>query len=476
MSPNSPCSYLRHRLVNLWSVTRRRPRLILLALLLGCLSFPAAAFKLMVEGQEILQKAASPAPAQPVPTPVLASGKVAKIAAVVNNEVITYSDLLFRVQMVKVRIKENKGVPPPDSELRKQVLERMILDRAQLQLAHDFGIVISDEQLDRAMNNVAEADHKTLAQLISATNASGLPYPLFREEIRNEIAVSRLRESQVRIQVSDNEVDNYLSMQALVGKGEEYHVRHILIRTTNGMSPQEVRQQELKAMQMLKRFRSGQSFTDMAVAFSDAPDANEGGDLGWRSLSKLPNIFHDVLKTMQPLDISDIIRSPAGFHIIYLQAKRLATEAGKVEQTRARHILLKIDAAMSDSEAESKLNILRLRVLQGESFAELARLNSQDGSAIKGGDLGWLYPGDTVPEFEKVMEGLRLGEISQPVKSRFGYHLIQVQDRRVAEVDADRRRQMARQVLYQRKTEEAYDEWLQQLRDRTYVENRLEAE
>ena len=404
------------------------------------------------------------------------NNKVARIVAVVNNEPITYTDLLSRVKSLKSDLSSSSGKLPPQDEIEKQVLRRMILDVAQLQLARRSGIMVSDRQLEIAIQRIAKKEGKSLAAFKRSIKAKGIPFVQFRKELRDEITIARLRNREVRIRVSDNEVDSYLAMKSAIGQGKEYRVAHILIRVTEGMSPSEKRRQELRAKQMLRRMKIGQKFRNLAITFSDAPDARNGGDLGWRTQDRLPNLFKKLIKKIKPGETSDVVRSQAGFHVLHFIAERHTDSSADkaIQQTRARHILLTTDSVLSDEEAASRLQVLRQRIIQGEDFAELARFNSKDGSAAKGGDLGWVYPGDTVPEFEHAMNSLQTGDISQPVQSPFGWHLIKVVERREAPISEERRRQNARQLLHRQKMEESYEAWLQQLRDSTYIENRLE--
>jgi peptidyl-prolyl cis-trans isomerase SurA len=285
----------------------------------------------------------------------------------------------------------------------------------------------------------------------------------------------RLREREVdnKLVISDGEVDNYLANQAATGGGEEYQLAHILLRAPESASPEQLQKLRQRGEQALKQARAGQNFAELTAAFSDAPDALQGGDLGWRKLDRLPALYAEVAAELQPGGVSELLRSSAGFHIVKLLNKRGGSGPASIQQTRARHILVRINEVVSEAEARRKLESVRERIVNGVDFAEQARLYSQDGSAAKGGDLGWLNPGDTVPDFERAMDALKVNEVSQVTQSPFGMHLIEVLERRERDVSAERQRAVARQALRERKLDEAYQDWLRQLRDRTYVENRL---
>jgi peptidyl-prolyl cis-trans isomerase SurA len=245
------------------------------------------------------------------------------------------------------------------------------------------------------------------------------------------------------------------------------------LRAPESASPEQLQKLRQRGEQALKQARAGQNFAELTAAFSDAPDALQGGDLGWRKLDRLPALYAEVAAELQPGGVSELLRSSAGFHIVKLLNKRGGSGPASIQQTRARHILVRINEVVSEAEARRKLESVRERIVNGVDFAEQARLYSQDGSAAKGGDLGWLNPGDTVPDFERAMDALKVNEVSQVTQSPFGMHLIEVLERRERDVSAERQRAVARQALRERKLDEAYQDWLRQLRDRTYVENRL---
>lgn len=400
-----------------------------------------------------------------------------RIVAVVNDEVVTLYELQNRLAMALGQLRRQGTPLPPRDVLERQMLERMVMDKVQLQHARDIGLRIDDAQLDQAIRRIATGNNMSMAQFRQALQKDGLEFAKFREDIRDEMTIARVREREVdnKIAISDGEVDLY--MQGELGKGatgEEYEVAHILLRAPESASPEQIRILKAKADQVLERAAKGENFSQLAAAYSDAPDGLQGGSLGVRPLDRLPAIFAEVVVTLKVGEVAPLLRSPNGFHIVKLAGKRGGANVPAVQQTRARHILIKVNELVSESEARHKLEGLYDRISHGEKFAELARLHSQDGSAPKGGDLGWIYPGDMVPEFERAMNDLKPGEVSKPIRSPFGYHLIELLERRVQEVSADRQRNAARQVLRERKLDEAYQDWLRQARDRAYVELRLE--
>jgi len=402
---------------------------------------------------------------------------VDRIVAVVNSEVITQFELSERMNRV-LRELDKRGTPlPPRDQLERQVLERMILDKAQLQLAKETGLKVDDLDLDRTIARIAEGNRLALTEFRKRLEADGIPFDKFREEVRVEITLSRLREREVdnKITVGESEIDAFLADQAASKEtAVEYNVAHILLRVPEQARPEQLEQQRSRASEVVKRLRGGADFAQVAAVYSDAPDALRGGEMGWRSQDHLPELFVEALVKLHPGDVSDVLRSPAGFHVLKLIDRRGAGSLAAVEQTHARHILVRTNELVSEDEARRKLTQLRTRIVQGADFAELARLHSDDSSASRGGDLGWLYPGDTVPEFERALTNLKVMEVSEPVKTPFGFHLIQVLERRTTDASTDRKRLEARKSLRERKSDEAYQEWLRQLRDRAYVEYRLE--
>lgn len=405
------------------------------------------------------------------------SQQVDSIAAIVNNEVITELELRERIAQVSRQLQRQGTELPPDDVMQRQLLERLVLERAQIQLAKESGIQVDEAMLERAIGRIAENNRLALPELRAALQRDGIAWETFREQVRTEILLTRLREREVdnRIVVTDAEIDNYLANTPEALSGEEFNLAHILIRIPEGANPLLLQQRVQRAEQVMARARAGEDFGRLAAEYSDAPDALSGGELGWRGRERLPALFAEVVGKLERGAVSQILRSAAGLHIVKLIDKRGGGAAAPVQmqQTRARHILIKTSEILSDADAESRLLGLRERVVNGANFADLAKANSADLSAAKGGDLGWLNPGDTVPEFERAMDALKPGEVSAPVRSPFGWHLIQVEERRMQDVTDERRRNAARNALRARKSDEAYEEWLRQLRDRSYVEYRL---
>jgi peptidyl-prolyl cis-trans isomerase SurA len=402
---------------------------------------------------------------------------VDRIVAVVNKEVITLNELDERTDQAERDLQRQHIAAPERGVLQRQVLERLVLDKAQLQLAAETGLRVDELQLDRAVQRVAQNNNLTLPDFRSALEHDGVPFDKFRADLRRQIVMTRLREREVddRVQVSEAEIDAYLAEhKPSAANAVEFDVAHILVRLPEQARPEQVEQARARAAKVRAEALAGTDFARLAASQSDAGDALQGGALGWRTPGRLPELFANALRDMKPGDVSEPLRSPAGFHVVKLLGRRGVGAAAPVTQTHARHILIKTSEVVSEDDARKRLAGLRERIEAGADFAELARLNSEDGTASRGGDLGWVYPGDTVPEFERAMNALAPEEISQPVRTPFGFHLIQVVARRTADVSAERQRQQARLALRERKADDAYQEWLRQLRDRTYVELRLD--
>ena len=402
---------------------------------------------------------------------------VDRIVAIVGREVVTASELAERRAFAERQL-QRQGTPLPERGiLERQILERLIVDKAQLQLAKESGIRVEEIQLDRALERVAENNGMTLTAFRQALEKDGVAFEKFRDEVRQQIQMQRLREREVddRIEVSESEIDNFLAEAKSGGSRSEYNLAHVLVRLPEQASPEQIELARSKAEKARAESAAGTDFAKIAASYSDAPDALQGGAMGWRAEDRLPELFADAVKGLRAGETSAVLRSAGGFHVIKLIERRGAGDGAPIEQTRARHILIRTNEAVSEADARRRLADLRERIVTGGAdFGELAKLNSADGSASRGGDLDWVLPGDTVPEFERVMLALKPGEVSQPFKSPFGWHLVQVLERRAAGLSLDRRRLQARQALKERKADEAYQEWLRQLRDRTYVEMRLE--
>jgi peptidyl-prolyl cis-trans isomerase SurA len=404
-----------------------------------------------------------------------------RVIAVVGDEAITQVELREQVRGAVSRLK-SQGTPlPPEDVLEKQMLERMIMNRAQTQLAREYGMQADDAQVEHAIARIAVGNKMTMAELQGMLKKDGISYAAFREDIRDDILISRLRDRELdsRLVITDAEIDNYLAQTS--GQHEAFRVAHILLRAPEGASPEQLRKLAAKAADIRQKAVRGNNFAELAAAYSDAPDALRGGDLGLRPLSALPGMFAETLQTLQAGEISPVLQSSNGFHLLKLLEREGEAGAGqpdghaaRAHQTQARHILIRPDEILSETEARRRLADLRERLRHGEDFAELARRYSQDGSAVNGGDLGWVNPGDTVPEFERVMDALAAGEVSEVTQSPFGFHLILVEARRVVDMRDEQRRAQARSIIRERKLEDAYQDWLRQLRDKTYVEYRLD--
>jgi len=401
-----------------------------------------------------------------------------RIIAVVNDEVITQYELRSRLITVEKQLRSQGTQLPPRDVLEKQLLERLILDRIQVQFAKESATRVEDSQLDAALRRIADSNRISLAEFRSALEKDGISWARFREEIRVEMTIARLREREVenRVSVSEGEIDNYLSNpDSLTAANDEVQLAHILLRLPEQASPEQLLRVRARAEQALAQLKRGDDFAKVAATFSDATDALSGGSIGARSLDRLPNLYAEAAQKLKPGEFSEILRSPTALHIVKLIEKSGgAKSAPAMKQSRVRHILIKVNELVPEAEAQRKAISLKERLDNGADFAELARLNSNDLSASKGGDLGWLYQGDTVAEFEKAMDALAINEISPPVRSQFGFHIIQLLERRVEDASPERRRLLARQALRERKADEAYQDWLRQMRDRAYVEFRLE--
>ena len=403
--------------------------------------------------------------------------KMDRIIAVVDQSVITEQELANRIQTVSAQL-EKQGTPlPPQEVLEKQILERLIVDSLQLQLAAQTGLKVDDTMLDKTIERIAAQNKMNTAEFKEALEKDGLSMRQFREDIRNEITISRLRERDVdnKLTVSDGEIDNYLTTQANRGdEQDEFEISHILVRTPEDATPEDLDKARTKTETILKELADGKEFAQVSASYSDTPNALEGGKMGWKTGAQIPALFLDTLKPMQVGEVSKPIRSPNGFHILKLTNRRGGESSLMIDQTHTRHILIKLTEVVSEKDGKQKMDSIKERLDNGVKFEEMARQYSEDGSANSGGDLGWVNPGDTVPQFEKAMNELGIGEISEPVRSPFGWHIIQVLERRKQDMSKEATRLKARQEIRARKSDEAYQDWIRELRDRAFVEMRLE--
>lgn len=411
-------------------------------------------------------------PAKPAPRPVLLD----RVIAVVNDEAITQYDLEDARNVVLKQLKQQNVQQPSADVLDRQVLERLITERALLQYAKENGVKVDDTTVERTIQRIAEDNKMTTDALRKELAKDNIPFAKYREDVRNEIVVQRLREREVdqHISVSDSEVDIYLASVKAAGGDAEYHVAHILVVIPEQASSQQIEAKRLRAEEALKSIRNGADFAQVAAGFSDASDALSGGNLGWRPAARLPTVFAETVRGMKVGDVSPVLRSAAGFHIVKLLDRRTHDDPAMVDQTHARHILIRVNEVTSEADAKAKIDRIKDRLDAGAKFEEMAKLNSEDATSSKGGDLGWISPGDTVPAFEEAMNKLPLNEVSAPVRSPFGWHLIEVLGRRKQDISIDRERTQAQLALRQRKSDEAFQDWVRQTRDQAYVELRLD--
>lgn len=428
---------------------------------------------------QVTPAAAAPQPQEPAAPRT--SRPLDRIVAVVNDEVITANELRMRATIAEAQLRRQKIQAPSREVLERQVLERMIIDRAQMQLARETGVRVDDATVNAAVGRIAESNNLTVPALRQRLEADGVSFTQFREDVRQDIILNRLREREVesRVQISDSELENFIAEQSGVAAGEEVNLGQILLRVPENADSGRIETTRRRADELLGQLKSGADFARLAASYSNATEALQGGELGWRNIDRLPTLFIDAIKDLKTGDVSGIVRSPNGFHILKVLGRRNAIDAklasGPVQQTHVRHILLRVSDLTPEPDVLRRLEEFKGRIQAGQvEFGTLARLHSVDPSGSRGGDLGWLYPGDTVPEFERAMNALKVNEIGGPVRTPFGYHIIQVLERRTEQTGGDRARMQARVALRERKAEEAYQEWVRQLRDKTYVEFRLD--
>jgi peptidyl-prolyl cis-trans isomerase SurA len=417
--------------------------------------------------------AAQPA-AQPAASRVVALDRV---VAVVNDEAITQFDVQDARQIALQQLSDQKVTPPAPDVLERQLVEKIITQRALLQYAKENNVRVDDTQVERAIGRIAQENKLTSEEFRKLLEREKIPYTKYRDDIRNEIIVQRLREREVEshINVSEAEVDNYLAtLKAQTGGEAEYRLAHILVGVPEQANAEQIEAKRLRAEEARRAVRSGGDFAQVVAGYSDAPDALTGGNLGWRSGARLPTVFAEPVRGMKPGEVSGVLRSANGFHIVKLLEKRSLNDATVVDQTHLRHILVRVNEVTSEADGRAKIDRLRDRIESGAKFEDIAKLSSEDASAGKGGDLGWVGPGDTVPEFEEAVAKLAPNQVSAPVRTPFGWHLIQVLERRKQDVTQDRQRQQAMLAIRQRKSDEGFEDWTRQIRDRAYVELRLD--
>ena len=396
-----------------------------------------------------------------------------KIAAVVEDDVILEQELNQEVSTIEQRIQASKSQMPPESILRKQVLEKMIIDRLQRQLAEKAGITVTEEMLNNSAADIAQRNNMTLQQFRAELEHQGMTYKGFLDNMRNEIIINQLRSREIggRIKVTDREVDHYLETQGKVGEeAAQYHLGHILIAVKEAASASEIQKAQSKADNLVKKLRAGQDFSQAAMSESEDDNALKGGDLGWRTVNDIPTLFADKVSQMRAGEVADAVRSPSGFHIIkMLEIKGLDNHT--ITKTKVRHILIKTNELVDDEEAKKRLLALKVRIADGDDFASLARAHSDDkGSALKGGSLDWVSPGDLVKPFEETMTQLDINQISEPIQTQFGWHLIQVLDRENKDDSPEHKKNLVKDAIRKRKIEEETELWMRRLRDEAYVE------
>ena len=395
------------------------------------------------------------------------------IAAVVNDDIITILELNSQINNIKTQLRTQNAQLPPENILRKQVLEREILKQIQLQLAQATGIRIDDNELNATLSRIAEQNSVSLREFRNLLESEGFKFPEFRENIRDDMILARLRQREVnnRITISDQEIQNFLATQATQGNiDDEYDISHILISAPEAASAKEIERTLARANRVLDKLKSGADFQQVAISDSDGQNALEGGKLGWRKAGQLPTLFSNIIIHMNAGDHSQLIRSPSGFHIIKLNEKR-SSEKHIIVQTLARHILLQPNELNTEMDIITRLRQLRDRILAGDSFEEIATSHSEDrASATQGGSLGWVSPGQMVPQFESAMNSLKTSEISNPFQSQFGWHIVQVQERRDVDNSEQFSKNKASEFIRQRKTDEIAETWLRQLREEAFVD------
>lgn len=400
-----------------------------------------------------------------------------RIAAVVNEGIVLQSQVEEQMDAIARRLRDQGQQVPPSSVMRQQVLERLILQEIQVQRAGRLGIEVSDEMLNNALQNVARQNNLEFDRLPEVLAAEGIDYAAYRQQVRREMTLQFLRQRDVlaRIYISPREIDQFIARQSGgVAANTEYEVAHILVSLPEAATPQQLEAAEQRARELHERAVRGEDFGQLALQYSQAQSALERGNLGWRKGSELPQFMAEAVAGMKPGEIAAPIRTPSGFHIVRLGGSRGGDQPLLVEQTHARHILVKPNELQDDATVRGKLADIRAKVLAGDDFAAIAAAVSEDpGSGKDGGDLGWASPGMFVPEFENEMAKLKDGEISQPFQSPYGWHIIQVLGRRTQDTSSEERRRQAIEQLRAGKAEEETELWLRRLRDEAYVEMRL---
>ncbi len=400
-----------------------------------------------------------------------------RVIAIVNDEVITRHELNNQKRAVLAQLQRQGVKPPAESDFDAQVLERFINERVQLQHAKETGIRADEETVTAALQNIASQNKMSMQQFAQTLKADGLTVEQFREELKNDIILNRVRDREVdsRVVVTDGEIDGYLATAKLQGNLQaEYQLAHILVLVPEQATPDQVELRRKRAEEALKQVKAGTAFSQVAAVFSDTNDASQGGALGWRKADRLPTIYAEAAEKLPVGGTSEVLRSANGFHIVrVLDKKTSQNEKTVVEQNKVRHILVRVNELVGENEAKTKIDRLKERISSGAKFEDVAKLNSEDSSAPRGGELGWVSPGDTVAEFEAAMKAAAPKTVVGPVRTQFGFHLIEVMERRNQDVTTERTRAAARAALRERKADEAYQAWLREVRDRATIEIKL---
>ena len=412
----------------------------------------------------VLGLAAGPAPAQ--------TGDY--IVAVVNQELVTAAEVQQRLNRVRADAQQTRTQLPPPAALRKEVVDVLIDERVLVTNARESGMKIDESELDRAVANIAGQNQLTVPQLRERLRKEGLEYTKFRANIKDQMMVERMREREVasRIRISDAEIDALIEQRRNAGANAQFNIAQIMVIVPENAAQAVVSERRERALTALRRVRGGEDFATVAREMSQDGNRAAGGEIGLRPTDRLPDVFVKAVRPLKSGEISpELLRSAAGFHVLKLLERK--DEAFVVQQVRARHILLRPSTALTAEAAARRLSQFRREILAGgKTFEQLARENSEDSTAPQGGDLGWASAGSYVPEFEEALAALDIGGISEPVATRFGVHLVQVVDRRQVTLDAKQQREQARNILREQKFEEAYVEWLRDLRSRAYIELR----
>jgi peptidyl-prolyl cis-trans isomerase SurA len=419
----------------------------------------------------------TPAPEQK-PAPEPRGELLDRVVAVVNDGIVLQSELEEQSTLIASRLRAQKLELPPAEVLQQQVLERLVLQEIQMQRANRAGLKVPDEMVNGALQDLAQKNGITLSQLPQELARQGIDYASYRDSIRKELTLTLLRQRDVlqRINVTPREIDQFLERRrGRPSENDEYNVSHILIAVPQAASPEQLQDAAERAAEVHERASGGEDFARLAVAYSNSQTALEGGSLGWRKGSELPTVLSDIIAGLKPGQVSEVLRTPSGYHIVRLNEVRGGAQQVIVEQTHARHILMKPNELQDDATVQQKLSQLRERILKGEDFGGLATTSSEDpGSAADGGDLGWTNPGTFVPEFEKVLQGLSENEISEPFRTQFGWHIVQLLGRREFDNTEELARRDAAKQIRDSKADEETELWLRRLRDEAYVEYKLD--